>query len=241
VSEQVNFELAGMHHFTWIVRAFHDGKDRIGEALRNPEMASILGIDPELLGSLGAVPSPYLRYVFHPDRMIAQSQGRLPRSRQLMALQQEMLDDFRARTPGEIPASLTKRGARWYGDIVVPTLLMLAEKQSGELVLSVDNGKTLPWLPSEAIIEAPVPFVEGIPKEPRRAILPLDAAALVHRNCAYEILAVEAIVEKDRQKAVRALMENPLVGTFERARAVLDAMWSHVDGRSSVEPSHAPL
>lgn len=223
--EDLEFDVGGMHHFTWIVSARHKGKERLPEALQDPKLVEKLGIDAELLSCLGAVPSPYLRYYVHPDRVMAKTAGKPPRAQELMGLQEAMLADFRTSPAGTIPGSLQRRGAVWYEAIVVPTLLALAEKRNGELVLSVDNGGTYPWLPPQAIIEAPVPITAGVVQPPRAAVLPIDVAGRVQANCAYETLAVEAIVEGDRGKAIRALMSNGMVSGYDQARGLLGAMW----------------
>jgi alpha-galactosidase/6-phospho-beta-glucosidase family protein len=57
--------------------------------------------------------------------------------------------------------------------------------------------------------------------------VPPDVKALVQANCAYEMLAVEAIVEHDRAKALRALLINPIVHTYDQAAAVLDRAWAN--------------
>ena len=224
--EELEFDVGGMHHFTWVVSARHAGQERLPQALLNPRLAEKLGIDPDLLSCLGAVPSPYLRYYLHPDRILAKTAGKLPRAQELMELQETILAEFRARPAGSVPASLQRRGAVWYEAIVVPTLLALAELRSCELILSVDNAGTYPWLPPGAIIEAPVPIHEGVLQSPRRAELPIDVAGMVQSNCAYEMLAVEAIVEGDRGKALRALMSNGMVSGYDQALGLLGAIWS---------------
>jgi alpha-galactosidase/6-phospho-beta-glucosidase family protein len=55
--------------------------------------------------------------------------------------------------------------------------------------------------------------------------LPLDAQALVQKNCAYEMLAAEAIVERERALALRALLLNPMIHTYDQATAILDRVW----------------
>ena len=47
---------------------------------------------------------------------------------------------------------------------------------------------------------------------------------LVQQVKAYERLTVEAAVSGDRDVAVKALMANPLVGTYERARPLAEAL-----------------
>ncbi len=222
---ELTFALAGMHHFTWITGVSHEGKERLPEVLAGARELAKLGTDPELIANLGAIPSPYFRYYAHPDRILAMSEGRPARAEELMVIRDQMLAELRRWRPGAGIAALTRRGAGWYDEIVVPTLLALAEHRALELILSVDNGGTLPWIPPEAIIEAPVPVRDGAPGKPRPADLPEDIRALVHCNAAYEMLAVEAIVEGDRSKALRALMANLMVRSFNQARGLLDALW----------------
>jgi 6-phospho-beta-glucosidase len=223
--EDVAFDLSGMHHFTWVTGVRVQGRQRLAELLERAHELPKLGVDPDLIRALGAIPSPYFRYYAHPDRILAMTEGRPVRAQELMALQEQMLAEFRLWKPGENIGALRTRGAVWYDEIVVPALLALAEHKTLELVLSVDNGDSLPWLPPEAIIEAPVPIRGGVPGTPRAADLPQDLRALIHRNAAYEMLAVEAIVENDRAMALRALMSNLMVRSYNQARGLLDVIW----------------
>jgi len=52
--------------------------------------------------------------------------------------------------------------------------------------------------------------------------------ALLQMNAAYETLAVEAIVERDRAKALRALLLNPLIRTADQAKGTLEQVWRNV-------------
>jgi 6-phospho-beta-glucosidase len=223
--DEITFSLSGMHHFTWVTGVTVQGRDRLPEVLKRADELPKLGTDPDLIRALGAVPSPYYRYYAHPDRILAMTEGRPVRAQELMAIQDQMLAEFRRWKPGEKVNALNTRGAVWYDEIVVPTLLALAERNTLELVLSVDNGDALPWLAPQAIIEAPVPIRGGRLYPPRVADLPEDIRSLIHRNAAYEMLAVEAIVEDDRAKALRALMSNLMVRSYNQARGLLDAIW----------------
>jgi 6-phospho-beta-glucosidase len=223
--QDLTFDLAGMHHFTWIVGVRQGHRDRLPEVLARADEMPKLGTDPDLIRLLGAIPSPYYRYLAHPDRILAMTEGRPARAQELMALQDRMLHDFRSWKPGQAIPGLVQRGAVWYEQIVIPTLLALAEKQTVELVLSVDNAEGLPWLPSEAIIEAPVLVQGGQAGKPRVAELPADIRSLVQRNAAYEMLAVQAVVERDRELALRALLSNLMVRSYDQAKGLLDAFW----------------
>lgn len=69
-----------------------------------------------------------------------------------------------------------------------------------------------------------------------------DAArALLQTNAAYEMLTVEAIVECDRAKALKALLINPLIRTADQARGTLDRVWRVVRlGRAGAAGRAAP-
>jgi 6-phospho-beta-glucosidase len=228
--DDLRFGHSGMHHFGWVAGIQHKGEDVLPIVLRNVEKMSKLGTDPELVQALGVIPSVYFKYYAHPDRILAETQGRKIRAHQLMELSSQMLDDFRRWTPGAPLDMLDRRGAGWYEKIVVPALLALAEKWTIEMTLSVDNDGTLPWLPTSAIVEVPVSIHKGQIQHKHGADLPQDVQAMIAQNCAYEMLAAEAIAERDRGKAVRALMSNLMVNGYDQARGILDLVWPREAG-----------
>jgi 6-phospho-beta-glucosidase len=224
-ASELDFDLGGMHHFGWVTGIHYQGQDLMPEALRRIHELPRLGVDPELVRSLGVIPSLYHKYYFHPDRILAETEGRAIRAHQLMQLSESMLQDFRAWKPGDPLTMLARRGAAWYEKIVVPALLAFAEKKTLEMVLSVDNGITFPWLPPEAIVELPVSIVNGEIQGARPPAFPPFVQALIAQNCAYEMQAAEAIAEGDRDKALRALMSNLLVKSYNQARGILQTIW----------------
>ena len=230
---QLEFEIGGMHHFGWVSGVRQNGVERLPEVLQRAAEMPKLGVDPEVIQALGVIPSFYAKYYFHPDRILAATVGRKIRAHELMEFSEIILKSYRSWKPGMPTGFVDQRGAAWYEKIVVPTLLALAEKQTTELVLSVDNNGALPWLPPDAIVEAAVPIVDGKLQPARGACLPQDIQAMLVQNCAYEMLAAEAIVEKDRDKALRALLSNLLVSNFNQARGILQLVWP---GESKYSP-----
>jgi 6-phospho-beta-glucosidase len=228
-TKDLRFNLVGMHHFGWISGCIYKGKDRLAEVLERAEEMPKLGTDAELVRLLGVLPSLYAKYYFHPDRILAQTEGRKIRAHELIQLSEQMLADYRRWRPGDTPDMVTKRGAVWYAKIVVPALLAFAEKQTTELVLSVDNQGTVPWLPDEAIVEVPVKIEAGKITGRRSADLPQNIQTMIAQNCAYEMLAAQAIVENDRNKATQALLANLLVSNYNQVRGILDVLWPDDD------------
>jgi 6-phospho-beta-glucosidase len=124
-----------------------------------------------------------------------------------------------------VPESLARRGAAWYERIIVPVLLAHANDSRRVLTVNVRNATTLPWLPPEAIIELPAVVTrQGFyPLQPPR--VPPDLQAMIRANAAMEMLWVEAVVEADRPKALRALALHRMIQNLDQGRAVLDAIW----------------
>jgi 6-phospho-beta-glucosidase len=235
-ADQLSFDWFGMHHFGWVTGVRKDQEDLLSQVLSNLDKIPALSVDSEIVKAIGAIPAAYLKYYFHPDRIMAATEGRTPRAAELIALFNQMQIEMEAWQPGQSLSVLKKRGAGWYDKIVVPTLLTLSENKSAELILSVQNKGSVPWLPAEVIVELSVKFEEGkfiggrVPNN-----IPLDIQGMVTRNSAYESLAAEAIVEHDRNKAIRALQSNLLVSNFNQVRGILEQIWPNEQKNTFVQ------
>jgi len=225
VSEsELSVDYVGMHHFGWIVAAYHDGRDVLGRAVENASAIPGLGIDPEVVRALGVVPHFYYRYFVHGDRILAKQRGQPPRALQLAGLQEEILAAFDG-TAEDALAAVSRRGARWYKLVEVPVLRSLMARGPGYHIVNVVNGQALPWLPADAVIETPALLQQGRIRPLPPARVPDSVRALVARNCFYEMAAVEAIVEQSYEKALKALLLHPMGFTFEQAKGLLDRVW----------------
>jgi 6-phospho-beta-glucosidase len=226
-------DYVGMHHFGFVTGLWRHGQNLLPQALA--KAADICkDIEPSIVQALGVIPSPYFRYVFHADRMLARQLGKSTRAEELMGIEREILADYeQALASGRRPTVQARRGAIWYRIVIAPVLVALIEGRAhpaatppARFLLNVSNGETLPWLPPAAIIETPSMIACGEVRPLAGQPAPTVVKALVQRNCAYEMAAVEAIVERDRAKALQALLLNPIVHTYDQAAAVLDRTWT---------------
>lgn len=228
----LSFDYLGMHHFGWVTGVWQNGKDLMPEVLAKAEKVAD-GVEPALIRAIGAVPGPYFNYFFHADRMLEKKKGKPTRAEELMDLQDELLEEYKtALRDRQIPKGIQRRKARWYADIVAPVIHAFIEQEtfsaagvSPLFYLNVQNGNTIPWLPAEAVVEVPVIIEKGRLRPVCTGKAPLDVKAMLQNNCAYEMLAVEAIVENDRSKALRALLRNPLVHTYDQAVQIIEKVW----------------
>ncbi len=221
---ELEFDYVGMHHAGWITGVRHNGQELLPLALERADRFK-LEVDPQLIRRIGAIPCSYFRYYFHPDHMLARTIGRQTRAEELAAVQSKMEALYAEPGAHERPEVYGRRGARWYRLIVVPLLLSLMRSNQKWLIVNTDNQDTIPWLPPDAIIEVPC-MVSASGAHPLTVgPVPPDVQAFWVRNCAYEMLAVQAIVERSYDGALRALMLNPMIRDATQARAVLERVW----------------
>jgi 6-phospho-beta-glucosidase len=215
----------GMHHFGWVTDVRWNGRDVLPDLLARLEQLPDLPVDADLVRATGAIPTSYLKYRLHADRMLAAQAGRPPRAEQLIEMRNLILADLQREDLQELPSSLVQRGAGWYAGIIVPVLLAHAMDTRTIYTLNVPNGSTLPWMPPDSIVELPTLVTrQGFyPLQPAR--LPPDLQAMLRRNAAMEMLWVEAIVERSYDKALRAIVLDPMIHSLDQARAVLQRIW----------------
>ena len=151
--EELSLDYVGMHHFGFIVGAHHAGRDVMSRVLERVAEVADIGIDVGIIQAQRALPCPYLRYFFHPDRMLARQQGKPARAEQLLKLQDSILAEYANWTGGQKPPALAKRGAGWYGKIITPVLLALINDTQAHIIVNVVNEQTVPFLPERAIVE----------------------------------------------------------------------------------------
>ena len=225
-SEDLIVDYLGMHHFGWATGVWQNGVDVLPQVLANAEKAAP-DVDPAITRALGVIPGLYLNYLFHPERMLAKKLGKRTRAEELLDLQDELMSEFAAcLARGEKPAGLTKRKARWYRAIIAPMMLALAEGKPVQMIVNLVNNGIVPWLPSDAIVEVPALIQDKRFRPLAAGKVPPDVKTLIQQNCAYEMLAVEAIVERNREKALRALLINPMISSYEQAARTLELAWS---------------
>ena len=239
--DELEFDYVGMHHAGWVTGVRHHGQELMPLLLERAERLSKLEVDPQLIRSIGAIPCSYFRYYFHPDHMLAKTIGRQTRAEELAAVQSRMEEIYAEPDAHKRPEVYGRRGAKWYKLIVVPMLLSLMRSNRDVLIVNTDNEGTIPWLPPDAIIEVPCVVSASGAHPLTVGPVPPDVQAFLVRNCAYEMLAVEAIVERSYDGALRALMLNPMIRDATQARAVLERVWPETALRSfAVERRPAP-
>ncbi|NUW32054.1 6-phospho-beta-glucosidase [Nonomuraea sp. SMC257] len=213
---RVTLDHVGLNHLTWLRAVRLDGADVLPALIDGhvKELAEGAGLRPELIRRLGAVPSYYLRYYYAHDEVVAEQRTAPPRAAEVSAVEARLLELYADPSVVTKPEELERRGGAFYSEAAVDLLAaLLGGRDDGPpQVVNVRNGRTLPFLPEEAVVEVPASVTAaGAVPLPVRPVEPLYAGLIAHVS-AYETLALEAALRGGADRVRDALLAHPLVG-----------------------------
>ncbi|SES95664.1 6-phospho-beta-glucosidase [Anaerobranca gottschalkii] len=231
-------EFIGLNHLVWGKRVLLRGEDiteRIIKTMLDGSQLNMKNIpdlkwDREFVKNLGMIPCPYHRYYYMSDLLLKEQQsslsqkGKGSRAQQVMEIEKKLFEIYKDENLDEKPKELEKRGGAYYSDAAVSLISAIYNDKKEIHVVNVKNNGTISFLPDDAIIETncvvgnngAVPLIFGdVPKE---------IVGLINQVKIYESLAIEAGVTGDKDKAVMALVNHPLVLSVEKARKLVDEL-----------------
>ena len=223
---RVELEHVGLNHLTWERAVRVDGSDRLGTLLERHggELAADLGLPLALLEDLRAVPSTYLRYYYATAEVLDEQRRGPSRAEQVAGIERGLLELYRDPALDTKPELLERRGGAFYSEAAAALISSLHAGTGDTQVVDVRNDGALPGLPDDAVVEVPARVdADGAHPLPLAPLAP-ELLGLVQQAKAYERLAVEAAVSGDRTIARRALLANPLVGSYRVAAPLLEAL-----------------
>jgi 6-phospho-beta-glucosidase len=232
----VQLDHVGLNHLSWERQVLVDGVDRlpellggdadVGAAARTYLAALDEEIPLEIARTLRAIPSSYLRYYYLTDRVMMELREGHNRATEVMEIEAGLLELYKDPRLDSKPKLLEERGGAFYSDAAAALVASLHSGTGDVQVVNMRNGGAIPNLPDNDVVEISARIdadgAHPIPTQP----LPPEMLGLVQHAKAYEYLAIEAATSGDRATALKALLTNPLVGDYERAGPLLDALIS---------------
>lgn len=256
-------DYVGLNHLGWVRGLRVDGRDELPRLLADTallgsfEEGRLFG--PDWLRSLGAVPNEYLHYYyFNRETVRAYQEAERTRGAFLRDQQARFYEGVRRPDTGALKAWEEARAERevtymaknretagagereaedlagGYEKVALALMRAIARDEHATLILNVRNGRTLPVLDAEAVIEVPC-LVDANGAHPFSVDpLPGHATALVCAVKAVEREVLAAAGSRSRRDAVKAFALHPLVDSVDVARRL-------VDGYTAVHPGLAYL
>ena len=198
---------------------------------------------PDVMKGMHALPLPYMRLFYHTEREVEKLRT-LARSRgeELSDLSQSLFDHYGNSNDPGLPELLKGRGLKWFKMALVPALAALLGGGERLLYVTEKNGKDIPGLPEEAVVEkkcmlgpggttllpfhGPAPERDG-PLEPFLKFL--------RKVIRFEEAALAASLEPGEPRVIDALMAHPIATDEDQARLlaphVLASMSDDADDR----------
>jgi Alpha-galactosidases/6-phospho-beta-glucosidases, family 4 of glycosyl hydrolases len=225
---------AGLNHLSFVGRICMDGEDilkkMLGSHFKLDGWAkNIPGIDmPEdFINILGYIPSPYLKYYYFERQMLAEQKKKFSETNKTRAddvkeVERRLFDAYRNVELREKPKELSERGGALYSVAAIALMDSIWNDRSDIQVVNTLNLGCIPELPPNVVIETSciinrkgaIPLIYGA--------LPSSIKGLIQQVKAYEENTIEAAVTGDRNKALVALVNNPLVHDVFSAKQVLN-------------------
>jgi 6-phospho-beta-glucosidase len=195
-------------------------------------------VPSELLRGFGfpLLLSNYCSYYYLADAMLAQQSARAGRVRadDVAAIEAEAFAQMRTGHNAELPAVLSKRGSvleqmGLYGPAayftgVVSFMQDVWTGRTQRLAPIVPQRGAVPGLDAEAclqlscLVDRAGPHALAVPQVPE------EIRGLLYGIKAFESLTVRAAMEGSRQCALKALLSNPLIGSYAQAQRAVHAI-----------------
>ena len=223
----------GLNHLSWTRRVLVDGEDKLQALLDEAyDQDSILyqhglvesHLTPEYLQTIRMVPSWYVRYFYYPeivleeDRKEAHTKGVSD-----MQAERELREIYLSEGYNEQAQKILadKGGAQYYLP-VLQAVDSIVHDRGDIVVVDTKNGSSMPDLPGNVCVEVPARLYRDRVEPLHVGLMPLSVRGLVQTVKAYEELTIEAAITGSQKTAIAALMANPLVGTYPKARKFLN-------------------
>jgi 6-phospho-beta-glucosidase len=223
---RVRVDQVGLNHLTWVRAARVDGEDVLPGLIAEhaDEVAAQSAMPPEIVQRLGVVPSYYLRYFYLHDEVLAEQRESGPRAREVMAIEQGLLELYRDPSIDTKPELLERRGGAFYSEAATQLVAALGSGDGDVHVVDVRNGGALPGLADDDVVELPARITAAGAQPLAQPPLAPELLGLVQHVAAYERLAARAAVERSAELAHRALLTHPLIAQWGPAEEVLQRL-----------------
>jgi 6-phospho-beta-glucosidase len=214
----------GLNHLSFAADILHRGRD-VTDAVIEALARETDETSAAILRGLRMVPSGYLQYFYRtPEKVEQQRREEKSRAEEVMEIEEQLLKMYQDPDLAEKPAILEKRGGAWYSTVATTLIASMVSNAGDVHIVNTRNGGAISDLPPECAVEVPAvidargatPVVQGP--------LPLRVRGLVQHVKAYEQLTVQAAITGDRETAVWALVNNPLVGSYRAAAELVDQL-----------------
>lgn len=233
-SDALYIEYVGLNHLVWGKRIWLHGEpahDKVFDLIADGQSMTMKNIpdlkwDGSFLRGLNMLPCPYHRYYYLTQDMLQDeleaSKSGKTRAEAVMEIESTLFEKYKDVSLNKKPIELEQRGGAWYSDAAVSLIQSIYGDLREIHTVNIRNNGTLAGLPADAVIEvnAVIGKHGALPLTVNE--MPMHALGLMQSVKAYEQLAIQAVVKKNRSLGIQALAVHPLVQSVDQARNVFE-------------------
>lgn len=233
--EKLFVEFVGLNHLVWAKTVWLEGKDItdiVIEKMTDTEILSMKNIpaiawDKEYMKAVNMIPSPYHRYYMMTADMLAEekeaAENKGTRAEIVKEVENKLFEIYKDKNIDTKPKELENRGGAYYSDAAVSLISSIYNNTNYIHTVNILNKGIIPALDSGCIIETnAVINSTGATALSLKSPLSESAVGLIHLVKSYEMLTVEAAATGNKEKALLALITNPLIPSIDIAKKLLD-------------------
>ncbi|MFH0767846.1 MAG: 6-phospho-beta-glucosidase, partial [Bacillota bacterium] len=226
---------AGLNHMSYVLNVYHKDIDRLPEIIKQikEKQMTMNNINPliwtyEFIEKLGVYPSPYHMYYYFYEEMfskfmISYQEGKT-RAELVKDIEKSLFEKYKNINLNVKPKELESRGGAYYSDVACSIISSLYnDKQDFQVVNTINKGY-ITDLPDGCAIEITCCITKDGPQPVHIGRLPVQIRGLVQSMKAFEELLVDAIHEKDLNKALLALQIHPMTTSINVAEKVFNEL-----------------
>lgn len=231
--EKVDVTFGGLNHMVFVTRVVAEGKDVTKEVLEHwgdQSIKNIKGVvwNPDFVKEMGVLPCSYHRYYYMTKEYLEEALEKYEkhevRAEFVKGVEDELFALYKDTELCEKPALLEQRGGAYYSDAACNLINSLYNDKRDIQVVNTVNHGAIDNFGEEEAVEVSCVITKNGPVPVRVGSLPKAVNGLVQQIKSFEVAGSAAAVTGDRNKALLALMINPLVMSQNTAEVVLDEM-----------------
>lgn len=232
--EDVEVLFGGLNHMVFATSVSVDGEDKTAEVLDKwgtMSMNNITGIswNKGFVDALGVIPCPYHRYFYmakeYLEEAIEKFEHNGTRAEMVKQVETDLFELYKNPDLNEKPELLSKRGGALYSDAACNLICSIyTDKGDIQVVNTLNKGKAIENFDEDEVVEVSCRITKDGPIPVKIGKLPKATNGLIQEIKSFEIASVEAAVSGDYNKALLAMMINPLVASQKYAIPVLDEL-----------------
>lgn len=232
--DELDCRFIGLNHLSVMNHAYYQGKDRILDAVSVENTESVvknIQKDTEMdavAKELGCLLSPYMQYFYTEKEALQHEKMEAigltgTRAAQVKEVEKNLFECYKDVNLREKPAALAKRGGARYSMAAICLIDSIYNDTNDVQVVDVFNNGIIPQLPDDVVIEVNCRIGRN-GAAPLASDVPASVLGLIGQVKAYEEYTIEAAITGDRNKALIALLNNPLIHDVRDAKGILNEL-----------------